>query len=277
MRPPTGGEAIRVVAAEHGRIGIPGCVGYRDHTTLTTRNARPVHDEKRTTLVSCLCVTEDRPAFGPWLLWNYRKQDYEPHELVIVDSSRRPALLTDDPTVRIVRSAPGSTVAHKRNLALASARGDTISWFDDDDWQHPRKLSLLQDALGLDGVIAGASRSWFVDLARGRAREHVSHRTVIFNTAAVRRTAVEDVAFDEARTRAADTAWLTTVQHLGRSAPVAVDAVLAFWLCHRENISNPAGRYVFPQPLDSVREAVGRTAWADTDRELAALRDRLDR
>ena len=29
-------------------------------------------------LVSCLCVTEDRPAFREWLLWNYRKQDYRP-------------------------------------------------------------------------------------------------------------------------------------------------------------------------------------------------------
>jgi hypothetical protein len=221
-------------------------------------------------------VTEDRPAFLPWLLWNYRKQDYEPRELVIVDSSRRPALVSDEPTVRIVRSAPGATVAHKRNLALAAARGDTISWFDDDDWQHPRKLSLLQDALGLDNVIAGTSRSWFVDLARGRAREHVSHRTVIFNTAAVRRTAVEHVAFDEARIRAADTAWLTAVQHLGRSAPVAVDAVLAFWLCHRGNISNPAGRYVFPQPLEAVRDAVGCAAWGETSGELEALRTRLD-
>src|SRR5262249_25469637 len=103
----------------------------------------------------------------------------------------------------------------------------------------------------------------------------VSHRTVIFNTSAVRRGAVEDVAFDEARARAADTAWLTTVQRLARRGPLVVDAVLAFWLCHRENISNPARRYVFPEPLDAVRGAVGREAWADTDAELAALRERV--
>jgi hypothetical protein len=230
---------------------------------------------RRTDLVSCLCVTEDRPAFLPWLLWNYRKQDYEPRELVVVDSSLAPARLPEDPTVRVVRCAHGANVAHKRNVAVGAARGATITWFDDDDWQHPRKLSILVEALGADGVVAGASRSWFVDLARGRAREHASQRNVIFNTAAMRRAAVGDVPFDERRARAADTGWLAAVQRLARRGPVVVDAILAFWLCHRANISNPATRYVFPQPLEAVREAVGRAEWGDTDAELAALRERL--
>ena len=53
-------------------------------------------------LVSCLCVTEERPAFLPWLFWNYGKQDYWARELVIVDSSREP-LTTDDSSVTVVR------------------------------------------------------------------------------------------------------------------------------------------------------------------------------
>jgi hypothetical protein len=181
----------------------------------------------------------------------------------------------DDPTVTVVRCPPRSSIALKRNIALGAARGATITWFDDDDWQHPRKLSILVDALG-DGVVAGANRSWFVELARGRAREHVSHRNVIFNSAAMRRSAVADIRFDERRARAADTSWMGTVQRRARRGPVVVDGVLGFWLCHRENISNPATKYVFPHRLEAVRGEVGDAAWAETDAELAALRSRIE-
>jgi hypothetical protein len=166
-------------------------------------------------------------------------------------------------------------VARKRNLAVELARGATITWFDDDDWQHPRKLSILAAALGDDEPLAGPRQSWFVDLHRGRARPHTSHRSVIFNGVAVRRAAVDHVPFDERRTRAADTAWLASVQRHARCAPVVIGQVISFWLCHGENISNPAKRYVFPHPLRAVRDAVGTTAWGETDDELAGLRSRL--
>ncbi|MDX6511428.1 MAG: hypothetical protein QOE36_932, partial [Gaiellaceae bacterium] len=61
-------------------------------------------------LVSCLCVTEDRPAFLPWLLWNYRKQDYEARELVIVDSSSELSRMADEPGVTVVPCPPRTSV-----------------------------------------------------------------------------------------------------------------------------------------------------------------------
>lgn len=224
--------------------------------------------------MSCLCVTEDRAAFVPWLRWNYRKQDYVPRELVVVDSSRRdpPAFLEDEVTV--VRCPPGTSVARKRNLAVAAARGTFLSWFDDDDWQHPRKLSILAAALEDGTVLAGPTRSWFVDLRRERARPY-DGRSVIFNGLAVRRDALDGVGFDEGRERAADTAWITGIRKRSRSAPRIVPSLLSWWLCHGDNISNPARRYVFPHRLAAVRADVGASDWGDTDEELARLRDRL--
>ena len=73
--------------------------------------------------VSCLCVTENRPAFVPWLLWNFNKQDHPSRELVIVDSSREPLAPASDAGVTVVRCAPGTSVARKRNLAVEAARG----------------------------------------------------------------------------------------------------------------------------------------------------------
>jgi glycosyltransferase involved in cell wall biosynthesis len=220
-------------------------------------------------------VTEDRPAFLPWLLWNYLKQDYCPRELVIVDSSKEPAAMPDRAGVTIVRCPPGTGVARKRNIAVDATRGDVLTWFDDDDWQHPSKLSILVGALRTGRVLAGPSRSWFVDLRTGRARPHTAHRNVIFNGLAVRRAALDGVRFDEPRARAADTAWLASVRRETRSAPVVVPQVLTFWLCHRANISNPAKRYVFSHSIGAVQEAVGPVAWGDTDEALADLRHRL--
>jgi glycosyltransferase involved in cell wall biosynthesis len=211
----------------------------------------------------------------PWLLWNYGKQDFAARELVIVDSSEGGPCTADDPTVTVIPCPPGSTVAQKRNVALEAANGDTIAWFDDDDWQHPSRLSLIAAALGTTSACAGATRSWFVDLARRRARAHVSHRGVIFNGAGIDRTAAGAERFDEDRSRAADTSWFAGVQNRAQPA-VSIEAVLSFWLCHGANISNPARRYVFPQQLSAVRADIGTEAWGDTEAELDALGARLE-
>ena len=226
-------------------------------------------------LVSCLCVTEDRPAFARWLYWNYRKQDYPARELVIVDSSPEPTTASNDASVTVVRCAPGTSVARKRNLAVDAARGAVITWFDDDDWQHPRKLSILAAALGADGVLAGSRQSWFVDPARSRARPFDTQRNVIFNGLGVRRAALDGVRFDEDRARAADTAWVASVRRRMRCTARFVPEILSWWLCHAANISNPVTRYVFPHPLADVARAVGADDWGDTDEELAHLRRRL--
>jgi hypothetical protein len=55
-----------------------------------------------------------------------------------------------------------------------------------------------------------------------------------------------------------------------------VPHVLACWLCHAGNISNPVTRYVFPHALADVVQAVGEADWGDTDEELARLRSRLN-
>jgi len=90
-----------------------------------TRNSSPERPEIG--LVSCLCVTEDRAAFLPWLLWNYEKQDHPARELVVVDSSSRPPAL-DERAVTLVRCPPGTSIAAKRNLAVEAAKAAFPSW-----------------------------------------------------------------------------------------------------------------------------------------------------
>ena len=168
-------------------------------------------------LISALCVTEDRPEFIPWLLWNHAKQDHPRRELIIVDSSREPLTDSESGEVKVIRCAPGTTVARKRNLALRAARGNLVTWFDDDDWQHPRKLSILAAALSGGAALAGSRTGWFLDLRRDRVRPYTSTQHLIFNSIGVQAAAAVAVPFDEAMVRASDTAWLTGLRaHRGR-------------------------------------------------------------
>lgn len=221
-------------------------------------------------LVSCLCVTESRPEFWPWLWWGFAKQDYEDRELVVVDSSPVP-VVSEDPRVRVVPAVPGTSVATKRNLALSAARGSVVAWFDDDDWQHPRRLSLLVEALVPGSSVAGSTRSWFVDVAQRRVRRYHAHGGVVFNGLGATTAGIGELRFDEGRRRAADTSWVRALVSGGERGPIAVPEVLTWWLCHRRNLSNPSVKYSFPEPLARLREAVGSADWADTDEHLDRL------
>ena len=103
-------------------------------------------NENQMPTVSCLCVTENRPAFMPWLLWGYDRQSWARRELVVVDSSAVPLEAAGRDDVRVIAAPPGTGVAAKRNLAVQEARGEILTWFDDDDWQHPDKVAWLAGA-----------------------------------------------------------------------------------------------------------------------------------
>jgi glycosyltransferase involved in cell wall biosynthesis len=224
-------------------------------------------------LVSCLCVTESRAEFWPWLWWSFAKQDYENRELVVVDSSPDP-LASEDRRVRVVTAVPGTWVAVKRNLALREARGSVVAWFDDDDWHHPRRLSLLVGSLSAGAAVAGSTRSWFVHPAARTARRYDAQLGVIFNGLAATTAAIGELRFDERKRRAADTSWVRALT-AGDGGVAVLPEVLSWWLCHRRNLSNPAVKYPFPEPLARVRDQVGAADWADTDDHLAQLAGRL--
>ena len=162
--------------------------------------SRPQVDRLPEPLVSCICVTEGRAAFMPWLLWCFDRQAWQRRELLILDSSERPFDVSARDDVRVVALPPGTGVARKRNLAMRAARGDLIAWFDDDDWQHPQKLVWHVEALKNGAAYAGSASGWFVDLHRlSCAAFRAPHGLTIFNSAGFRREAVLPVAFREGR------------------------------------------------------------------------------
>jgi glycosyltransferase involved in cell wall biosynthesis len=214
----------------------------------------------------------------PWLLWGFDRQEWCSRELVIVDSSQEPFDVGGRTDVRVVHVPPATGIAAKRNIALHEARGTRVAWFDDDDWQHPRRLSDLMRLLDDGATYAGATTGWFVSLTDRRCAPHrVPRGEIVFNSAVFDKDAVMPIPFREDLVTASDTDWSRAVaaRHQAHRAILPRDD-LFFWLCHRHNISNRVGARRLLYDLAVLRGRIGQTAWDDTDEQLAALRTRVE-
>lgn len=240
-----------------------------NRSTLPPLSAEP--------LVSCLCVTEGRAAFMAWLLWCYDRQTWPHKELVILDSSPHPFQPEERTDVRVVTLPPGTSVPHKRNLALREAAGEIVAWFDDDDWQHPERLAVLAQALRNGGIFAASRRGWFVDLITRRCQAYLGFRgRTIFNSAGFRLEAARNTIFPENLRTGSDTPWMESLAaHHPGGAVFMERQDLFFWLCHTNNLSNPTRRRHLSEPLERLKTVIGEESWGDTDSALEALQSRI--
>ena len=179
--------------------------------------------------IDCLCITTSkRKRFKNWLLWNYLKQNYRDKTLVVVsDDDDWPDWVT------FVKTGVEENIPTKRNIALSAARGDAITWFDDDDWQHVNKLAIIADHVAPDTNV-GCSRSFFFDLFNHKIARVDLGKKPIFNSIGVARYGLP--AFAETKIKYSDTDWLRKLEYRGNYIS---DTVMSFWITHHNNTSNP--------------------------------------
>ena len=204
---------------------------------------RPMAQSPRPPLVSCLCITYNRPEFHRFLLRNYQKQTYANRELVVVDGSDidHSTVLSGE-GIRYCHMPSEPNIPRKRNRALELARGDMVTWFDDDDWQHPRKCEKLVAALQAGAGWAGNRASAFYDAPRGMLIRYEGKRP-LFNSVGIRAEAAKSVRFDETVLKASDNRWMRLLERsTDAGAARMIEEPLFCWVSHAKNISNPAGR-----------------------------------
>lgn len=182
----------------------------------------------------------------PWVEHQFTKQPrISNDELIIVDSSAIP-WASDVARVIHMPGAPG--IPEKRTAALALARGNAITWFDDDDWQSPEKLLRgLDVCAGVDAI--GARHASMYSCMTGMAGLYESHyEPIIFNSAVYRKSSVP-AAFSEHHVVGEDTEWH---ERWLRSRPtyLTIGQPLHAWLCHGKNITNKANSRFFEQRCD---------------------------
>jgi len=106
--------------------------------------------------LTTIVVTKDRPHFLDWWAWNLKKQTRIPDQVVVVDSGAPGRGLNPDeikerlaPDTRLeyIVMPPSTLVGMSRQEGLEAATGGVITWHDDDDWFHPKKLEVLGGAI----------------------------------------------------------------------------------------------------------------------------------
>lgn len=107
--------------------------------------------------VTVILPTCDRPQLLPRAVASVFAQTEPDFELLLVDNNlRNPPVATQaaeagwtrDPRVRILRPVARRNAAMARNHGLAAARGEWVSYLDDDDAWRPTKLSRQLELAG---------------------------------------------------------------------------------------------------------------------------------
>jgi glycosyltransferase involved in cell wall biosynthesis len=135
-------------------------------------------------LISCICVTRNRPALLQRALDCFLAQTYPRKELVILfeqDDAATCELFQRcprDERLRLicVERSPNKKLGHLRNHAIHQSSGDFVCQWDDDDWYHQDRLAHQYAALRDAGRQASILSRWMMfDATPGNHRAYISY------------------------------------------------------------------------------------------------------
>lgn len=163
-------------------------------------------------MISVIMLTYDREALVSRAIESILAQTYGDFEFLIVDngSTDRSGQIADayaakDGRIRVIHRARGN-IGAGRNTGLDAARGEYITFIDDDDWAEPDFLAFLLDLLerhAADVAICGAADKAFDEETVMTAEEALielmwrKKYNMAFPTKLFRRELVEDLRFPE--------------------------------------------------------------------------------
>ena len=120
-------------------------------------------------LVSCLCVTNNRPALLKRAIQCYFSQTYPSKELVVIayDSdikSHQVLELMADKSINLVKIAHSRnlTLGALRNIAIENSKGDYFCQWDDDDWHHNSRIEMQIDLIIKNGKVSSSLINQFM-------------------------------------------------------------------------------------------------------------------
>lgn len=131
-------------------------------------------------MISVIMLTYNRETLVPRAIESILSQTYRDFELLIVDngSTDKSGEIADtyaagDPRIRVIHRERGS-IGAGRNTGLDAARGEYLTFVDDDDWVEPDFLAFLLELLeagGADISICGTEGRVFDEKQSMDARE----------------------------------------------------------------------------------------------------------
>lgn len=109
---------------------------------------------KKSPLISCLCVTRNKPELIARAIKCFKAQTYPTKELIIVyednDKDIQDFVKTiNDPCIRNfeIPTNPKLTLGELRNKSIEFAQGEYFCQWDADDWYHSKRLALQMNCM----------------------------------------------------------------------------------------------------------------------------------
>jgi glycosyltransferase involved in cell wall biosynthesis len=235
---------------------------------------KPSKYEKKP-LVSVLVITEKRPEFMPFVAWVGSSADIESANII------RP-LIPDGQLILDSTLDPGLSLGVRRNRAIELARGNWITWADDDDWYPADRLEqiwgireLYQERdLSIVKLIALRSHVPILSLFNMRCKDRI--RKWAWTSCLYDAPMAKEIPFLDLST-AEDGIWIERFMYLGQQAhgdDYVIEAIIPgqiLCLHHGRNIS------VGAQSTDTKYWPLGIPEWLtpeDLD-QIKALKERL--
>ena len=117
-------------------------------------------------LVSCLCVTKNRPEYLKRVINCFNAQTYPNKELVVVyeqeDIATKIALENIDATKVEVSPHENLRLGELRNRAIEQSRGEYFCQWDDDDWYHVDRLKIQMQSIAASRQVACTLTNWIL-------------------------------------------------------------------------------------------------------------------
>ena len=209
-------------------------------------------DEGAMTHVTVAIPTRERWAFARRALASVLEQTGVAFDVIVVDDGSRDAAGDvadfDDPRVRVLTLPRAGGVAAARNAAIAEARGEWVSFLDDDDVWAPDKLARqLQTAAAHDADFVWTGqllvdrdmtplKAWAAPAADGIARALLDTNGIGGpSSMMVRRSALTEVGgFDERLSVLAD--WDLWLRLAANHTPAACPDLVTAYTLHDSNM-----------------------------------------
>lgn len=105
-------------------------------------------------LISCICITKDRPELLQKAINCFKSQNYMNKELVISfpknDTSTKKIIAQEQHTTLKILSIERDedvSLGEARNQAIKKSNGEYVCTWDDDDWYHPSRISYQYNSI----------------------------------------------------------------------------------------------------------------------------------
>lgn len=199
-------------------------------------------------LVSVIMTTHNSADTVGYAVRSILAQTHRNLELIVIDDASSDDTVTvldelaaADDRIRVLRNPENTGTYAARNVAMAQAKGDYLTFHDSDDWAHPQRLTAHLGVMADEPNLLVTRSNWLrtepagkIDFRRWHKRLAHPNPASIF----IKREVIDRIGyFDTVRFGADSEYWFRAIRTCGRSAVSSLPACLGIGMHHPASLT----------------------------------------